>query len=121
MTFESSFMSGDDKNLDKMYDAANQQKEDGDLEGAVAALKQVLEIDANHLHTNMALGVYLQKLGRLDEAIVHAVKVTEIEPEDPFSFTQLSVIYQRCGKIQEAEDAMARAHVLQGRPPGGGH
>ena len=114
-------MSGDDQNPDKMYDAANQQKEAGDLEGAVATLKKILEIDANHLHANMALGVYLQKLGRLDESILHAVKVTEIQPEDPFSFTQLSVIYQRCGKIQEAEDAMAQAHVLQGRPAGGGH
>ena len=35
---------------------------------------------------------------------------------DPFSFTQLSVIFQRCGRIQQAEDAMARAHMLQGRP-----
>ena len=113
-------MSGDDQNPDKMYDAASQQKDAGDLEGAVATLRKILEIDPNHLHSNMALGVYLQKLGRLDEAIVHAVK-TEIEPKDPFSFTQLSVIYQRCGKIQEAEDAMAQAHVLQGRPPGGGH
>lgn len=114
-------MSGDDQNPDKMYDAANQQKEAGDLEGAVATLKEILKIDPDHLHSNMALGVYLQKLGRLDEAILHAVKVTEIQPEDPFSFTQLSVIYQRCGKIQEAEDAMAQAHVLQGRPAGGGH
>jgi len=28
----------------------------------------------------------------------------------------LSVIYQRCGRIPEAEEAMARAHMLQGRP-----
>jgi len=50
-----------------------------------------------------------------DEAILHARRVTELEPNDPFSFTQLSVIYQRCGKIPEAEEAMARAHMLQGR------
>ncbi|HIF00581.1 MAG TPA: hypothetical protein EYG03_18705 [Planctomycetes bacterium] len=114
-------MSGDDQNPDKMYDAATQQKDGGDLEGAVSTLKKILEIDPDHLHSNMAMGVYLQKLGRLDESILHAVKVTEIQPEDPFSFTQLSVIYQRCGKILEAEDAMAQAHVLQGRPAGGGH
>lgn len=99
-----------------MYDAATQMKEDGNLEGAVEALLKILEVDPDHLHTNMALGVYMQKLGRIDEAIKYAVRVTEIEPNDPFSFTQLSVIYQRCGRIMEAEDAMARAHVLQGRP-----
>ncbi len=53
----------------------------------------------------MALAVYQQKLGRFDDAIHHAKKVTELAPEDAFSFTQLSVIYQRCGKIFEAEDA----------------
>lgn len=108
-------MSGD-LTPDQMYDAASKLKEDGDLEGATEALLKILEIDNNHLHTNMALGVYLQKLGRLDEAIKYAVRVTEVQPDDPFSFTQLSVIYQRCGRIPEAEDAMAQAHVLQGRP-----
>ncbi|MCA9086615.1 MAG: hypothetical protein KDA81_21305 [Planctomycetaceae bacterium] len=107
----------DDKNPDKMYDQANQLKEAGDLEGAVSKLKEILEISPDHLHTNMALGVYLQKLGKLEEAIHHAVRVTELQPEDAFSFTQLSVIYQRCGRIPEAEDAMAKAHALQGRTP----
>ena len=111
-------MSGDEQNPDKMYDAANKLKEEGDLQGAADALMKILEIDPDHLHTNMALGVYLQKLGRPEEAIKYAVRVTEVQPEDPFSFTQLSVIYQRCGRILEAEDAMAKAHALQGRPSG---
>ncbi len=106
---------------DQLYDAANKLKESGDIESAAAALLKIVEADPGHLHSNMALGVYLQKLGRPEEAIKHAVKVTEIQPEDPFSFTQLSVIYQRCGKIPEAEDAMAKAHALQGRPGGGKH
>ena len=109
-------MSGDQQTPDAMYDAATALKDAGDLEAAVEALQKILEIDNDHLHTNMALGVYLQKLGRIDEAIKYAIRVTEIQPEDPFSFTQLSVIFQRCGRIPEAEDAMARAHVLQGRP-----
>jgi predicted Zn-dependent protease len=101
---------------DQMYDAASKLKEAGDLAGAVEALLKIIDVDKDHLHTNMALGVFMQKLDRIEEAINYAVRVTEIQPEDPFSFTQLSVIYQRCGKIPEAEDAMAKAHVLQGRP-----
>ena len=108
-------MSGD-LTPDQMYDAATRLKDAGDLEGATQALLKILEVDKDHLHTNMALGVYLQKLGRIEEAIKFAVRVTEIQPNDPFSFTQLSVIYQRCNRIPEAEDAMAKAHVLQGRP-----
>lgn len=99
-----------------MYDEAVRRKESGDLEGAVDQLFRILEVDNDHLHANMALAVYLQRLNRPEESIKHALRVTEIEPNDPFSFTQLSVIYQRCGRIPEAEDAMAKAHTLQGRP-----
>ncbi len=101
-------------NPDKMYDEAVKLKEQNDLEGAVAKLKEVIQIAPDHSLTHSALAVYLQKLGRFDDAIQHAIKVTELEPKDPFSFTQLSVIYVRCGKIQEAEDAKAKAHELTG-------
>ena len=100
---------------DELYDQAVALKDAGNLEGAVAKLKDILAIDAGHVLTHSALAVHCHKLGRPEEAIAHAVRVSELEPNDPFSFTQLSVIYQRCGKIPEAEDAMARAHMLQGR------
>ena len=48
-------------------------------------------------------------LAESDKAIAHAKKVVELEPDDTFSYTALSVIYQRCGKIPEAEDAKAMA------------
>ena len=100
---------------DELYAEASQLKSAGKLEEAVAKLDEILKVAPDHVLTHSALAVHLQKLGRPDEAIAHAKRVTEIEPNDPFSFTQLSVICQRCGKIQEAEDAMAQAHVLQGR------
>lgn len=105
-----------DPNISKMYDAAIKLNAEGNPEGCVEALKKILTIDPNHVQTHMALGVHCHKLGRFDEAIQHAKKVTELEPADAFSFTQLSVIYQRCGKILEAEDAMARAREIQGTP-----
>lgn len=101
--------------LDELYDEASKLKSAGKLEEAVAKLEEILKIDPDHVLSHSALGVHLQKLGRPDEAIAHARRVTELEPNDPFSFTQLSVIYQRCGRIPEAEDAMAQAHMLQGR------
>ena len=103
----------DAPNLDQMYDEANKLKTEGDLDGAVGKLREILEIEPGHVLTHSALAVHLQKLGQLDDAISHAVKVTELEPNDHFSFTQLSVIYQRCGKIEEAEFAMAKAHEIQ--------
>lgn len=100
---------------DELYDEATRMKDSGDLEGAVAKLREILDVDPNHVLTHSALAVHLQKLGHPEDAVRHARKVTELEPDDPFSFTQLSVICQRCGLIQEAEDAMARAHQIQAR------
>ena len=48
-------------------------------------------------------------LAEADKAIEHAKKVVELEPDDAFSYTALSVIYQRCGRIPEAEHAKAMA------------
>lgn len=105
-----------DTEPNKMYDAAMKLKSAGNLEGCVDALKAILEPHPGHIQTHMALAVYQQKLGRFEDAIHHAKKVTELAPDDAFSFTQLSVIYQRCGKIFEAEDAMAKARLIQGTP-----
>ena len=102
-------------NPDELYAEASKLKNTGKLPEAVAQLEEILKIAPDHVLTHSALGVLLQKLGRPDDAIAHARRVTELEPKDPFSFTQLSVICQRCGRIQEAEDAMAQAHDLQGR------
>lgn len=99
--------------IERMYDDAVRQKDEGDVEGAVAKLRALLQIDESHVLSHSALAVYLQKLGLREEAVAHAQRVTELEPNDPFSFTQLSVICQRCGLIPEAEDAMARARELQ--------
>ena len=52
-------------------------------------------------------------LAESDKAIAHAKKVVELEPDDTFSYTALSVIYQRCGKIPEAEHAKAIAFNKQ--------
>ncbi len=109
-------MSDSETNPDKLYDVAAKLKDQGDLPAAVEQLQKIVASHPDHVQSHMALGVYLQKLGQPDEAIKHAVKVTELNPADAFSFTQLSVIYQRCGKILEAEDAMAKARAIQGNP-----
>jgi len=95
------------------YDDAVALKNQGDLEAGIAALREILADHPEHVLTLSALAVYLQQLGHDDEAVEHAKTVTRLEPDDPFAFTQLSVIYQRCGKQAEAQDAMARARGLE--------
>ena len=105
-----------------LYDEADQLKDAGKLEEAAAKLNDALAADASYALAHAALAVVLQKLGRHEEAIQHAQKVCELEPEDPFSFTALSVTYQRAFAgtnnmhyIRLAEDAMERSRILQSR------
>ncbi|MBL4884331.1 MAG: tetratricopeptide repeat protein [Planctomycetaceae bacterium] len=98
--------------LNVMYDEATALKDQGDLEGAVAKLKEVLTEDETFVLAHTAIAVHLQKLGQNDEALTHAKRVVELEPDDPFSQAQLSVIAQRCGQITAAEDALARSNTM---------
>ncbi|MEX0714272.1 MAG: tetratricopeptide repeat protein [Pirellulales bacterium] len=99
---------------EEMYDQADKLKDSGDLEGAVALLNELLTEHQDYALAHSALAVVYTRLRRHDEAIRHAQRVCELEPNDPFSYTAMSVTYQRAGKIPEAEDAMARARMVQG-------
>jgi len=56
---------------DLMYDEANALKEQGELEAAVAKFEEILTTEPDHSLTHSALGIYLQKLGRNEEAVKH--------------------------------------------------
>ena len=103
----------------KLYDEADQLKEEGNLDEAVAKLREALAIDDNYALAHSALAVVLQRQGQHDDAVKHARRVTELEPDDPFSFTALSVTFQRAYAgtnnmdfIRLAEEAMERSQQL---------
>jgi tetratricopeptide (TPR) repeat protein len=105
-----------------LYDQADKLKDEGQLEEAVAKLNEALALDPGYALALAALAVVAQKLGRHEEAIQHARRVCELEPNDPFSFTALSVTYQRAfagtnnvSYIRMAEDAMEQSRILQSR------
>jgi Flp pilus assembly protein TadD len=98
-----------------MYDEADQLRAAGKLDDAIAKLQAIIELDPKYALAHSALAVVFTDLGRHDEAVRHAQTSCEIEPNDAFSFSALSVTYMRAGKIPEAEDAMARARMLQQR------
>ena len=104
-----------------LYDEATRLKNEGRLDDAIAKLKEAVAADDTYALAHSALAVVLQRQGQHEEAIVHAGRVCELEPGDPFSFTALSVTYQRAfagtqnvGYIRMAEDAMERSRQLTG-------
>jgi Flp pilus assembly protein TadD len=98
---------------EQIYDEADRLKDNGQLEEAAAKLHEALTLDPDYALAHSALAIIYTRLKRHDEAIKHGLKVCELEPNDSFSFTAMSVTYQRAGKIYEAEEAMARARMIQ--------
>ena len=103
----------------RLYDEADQLKTEGKLDEAVAKLEEAIGIDENYALAHSALAVVLQRQDQHEQAVKHAQRVCEIEPDDPFSFAAMSVTFQRAYAgtnnqeyIRLAEDAMERSRQL---------
>lgn len=115
--------------VNALYAEAEQLRDDQQYEAAVEKLKACLTEDVNHVLSHLALAVIYGKLDQHERACEHGEAACRLEPEDAFNFTALSVTYQRAwvgtqqqAYIMKAEEAMARAHALQGRTgPSHGH
>src|SRR6266404_295894 len=97
----------------ELYDRAVELRDAGDKPGAVGLLEEAVKLDPAFAIGHGMLAKLYADLAEIDQAIEHAKKVVELEPDDTFSYTALSVIYQRCGKIPEAEHAKAIAYQKQ--------
>ncbi len=98
---------------DQLYDEAVDLRDQGDKEAAIAKLEEAVAMDTDFVLGHGMLAKLFADTAQADKAIMHAKRVVEIDPDDTFSYTALSVIYQRCGKIPEAEEAKAKAYYKQ--------
>ena len=87
----------------------------GDCEAAVGHYDKVLAADPDHVAVLNAKAMALVQLERFDDAIATAKRAIELDPEDPMLNTSLSIIYQRAGKIDEAEAEAAEHRVKSWR------
>jgi len=99
---------------EERYEAAEVLKNAGNLAEAVASLETTVVDHPDFALAHSALAAWCTRLDRHDEAVRHARRVCELEPNDPFSYTALSVACMRGGRIAEAEDALARSRMMQG-------
>ncbi len=108
--------------LTAMYDEADRLKDEGKNDEAINQLTTVLAEDANYVLAHLALAVLYGRVNNHEEAVSHAQKACELEPEEAFNYTAMSVTYQRAfagtqnqDYIRLAEDAMSKANALQYR------
>ena len=102
------------------YNAAEKLKDEGKLDEAVALLNGILEDEPAHVLTHLTLSRIYTLQGNFEPAIAHGRKACELEPNEPFNYTALSVTFQRSFAgtqdtkyIQMAEDAMAESRRLE--------
>ncbi len=84
----------------------------GKFDDACATYERVLTEHPGHPGALKGLAMANAQAGRLEAAVRWATKLTETTPDDAMSWTTLSMLLQKAGKIKEAEDAQARARVL---------
>lgn len=102
------------------YNLAEKLKDEGKLDEAVQLLQEILESDPQHVLTHLTLGRIYTLQKEFELAIRHGQQACQLEPQDPFNFTALSVTYQRVFAgtqdpkyIQLAEDAMGESRRLE--------
>src|SRR5262245_51763443 len=98
--------------LEELFDDANGDPALGDLEPAVEKYRRCIELDPNFADGWHALAMALMKLGYHEEAIVAALKNTELRPNDQLAWSSLSICYVKNKQIKEAEAAGAKARIL---------
>ncbi len=85
---------------------------------------EALEQDEAYALAHFALGVVCGRVGKHEDAVRHSERACELEPNEPFSYTALSVTYRNASQaadnahdnqrfIQLAEEAMARSHTVK--------
>ena len=99
--------------VQQKYDEAIKLQEAGKLEEAVGQLEALASEAPDYALAHAGLGAFYSKMDRHDEAVEHAQKVCELEPEDPFSFMAMSLICQKAGRLPEAEVALNQAMEKQ--------
>jgi len=99
----------------EIYLEAEKLRKEGKNAEAAAKYEELVAADESHVLSHLSLAVVYGKIGEHDKAIASGQKACDLEPNDKFNYTALSVTYKRAFDatqnprfIQLAEDALAQ-------------
>ncbi len=81
-------------------------------EEAIAEYQAALSLDPGWTEGLHGLAMAQMHAGKLDEAIETGLKIVEIDKNDAFAHTSLSMFYMRKGMVEEAEKEGAKARMI---------
>jgi len=98
--------------IDELMDEGNGALAVGELEESVKYFRQVVEQDAQFQDGWHALGMALYKLDRYEEAIAAGKRAAEIDPNNQFVWSSLSLDYNANKQKVGAEGGGAKAKII---------
>jgi tetratricopeptide (TPR) repeat protein len=97
--------------VERMVDKCQEQMFKGNYEEALVTCKEILDIHDNaEIFYN--LGYILSIRGNFEEALSYFKKATKINSQHAGAFKQMGLIYQKLGRIQDAQGCLERAADL---------
>ena len=82
---------------------------------AIAEYRAALELEPEWTEGLHALSMAQMHAGQLDEAIETGKKIVELDKNDPFAHTSLSMFYMRKGMIDDADKEGAKSRMRSGK------
>lgn len=93
------------------YEGADLQGE-GRYDEAMACFEKCLALDPAYADALLGKAMVHVAREQFDDAIAVGLRLAELTPDDPLVYTNLSRFYQRADRIAEAEEAAAKARML---------
>ncbi|MCY1021992.1 tetratricopeptide repeat protein [Pyxidicoccus sp. MSG2] len=101
-----------------LYALGAAHERQGDVDGALARMRAVLEVDPDHAAALNFLGYLLAQSGtNLDEAERRVLRALELHPDTGAFLDSLGWVYFRRGEYQRAVEALERASLLSPDEP----
>jgi tetratricopeptide (TPR) repeat protein len=107
-------MSAEDVELEEMYQEAVARGQNGDHEGALEILEQLLERAPQVPVGHWMKGVHLAALGRYEAAVWAFSEGLEIDPHDPHALWNMALACTRTGRYEAA--ILSLKHALEVEP-----
>ena len=85
---------------------------DGKHAEAITEYERALALEPKWTDAMHALAMAHLQNGSVDEAIRVGKEIVELDPDDAFAHTSLSIFYQRKDMIEEAEKEAAKARMI---------